>query len=501
MPNWGSAVRYLSFYLKFLKKMNRTFFIKNSLLLPEASSGFRLRLHLLLPLLLPLQLLHANVSLPAIFTGNMVLQQNAEVRLWGWGKPLEKITVTTSWSNDTLRTVADNQANWEVKLPTPKAGGPYEITIQGYNQRKLSNVLTGEVWLCSGQSNMEWTAGMGIDNGEEEIKNANYPDIRFIKIGYRTAATPQVDAFSDGWEVCTPESMSNHSAVAYFFARKLQAELGVPIGLIDDNWGGTAAESWVPGKVFEADVMLAEAAKLLKNEPWATDQPGIIYHAMVAPLTHFNIAGVIWYQGETNTANPLTYKELFSTLIKTWRSEWGYEFPFYFAQIAPWKGYGAGGSGALVRDAQRRTLEVPNTGMVVTSDIGNLDNIHPKNKQDVGLRMANLALKNYYKTTDVEASGPLYRSFEIEKNKIRIFFDHADGLQGRGGALTHFEIAGEDQVFQPAEAVIEGSTVVVSSKNVKLPVTVRFAMSNTAEPNLFNGAGLPGSCFTTGFSR
>ncbi len=436
----------------------------------------------------------ANVSLPAIFTGNMVLQQNAEVRIWGWAKPMEKITVTASWSKDTLRTAADNRTNWEIKLPTPKAGGPYEITIRGYNQRKLSNVLIGEVWLCSGQSNMEWTARMGIDNAEEEVKNASHPNIRFFTVHHRTAATPQIDLESDGWTACTPETMRDFSAVAYFFARKIQAETGVPVGLVNASWGGTAAECWVPGRVFEEDAMLAEAAKLVKDQPWATARPGVIYHGMVAPLTRFNISGVLWYQGETNSNNPLTYKELFSTLIKTWRTEWGYDFPFYFAQIAPWKGY-AEGSGALVRDAQRRTLELPNTGMVVTSDIGNLDDIHPRNKQDVGLRMANLALKYHYKRTDAVVEGPLFRSFRVEKDRIRLFFDHAEGLHFRGGPATEFEVAGPDGVFHPAGALIENNMVIVSSGEVRQPVAVRFAMRNVSEPNLFNGAGLPASCF------
>ena len=436
----------------------------------------------------------ANVSLPAIFTDNMVLQRDTEVRIWGWAKPLEKVAVQASWSKDILRTVADKFARWEVMLPTPGAGGPFEITVQGYNQITLRNVLVGEVWLCSGQSNMEFTARQGILGGEEAMKNADQPNIRFFTVHHRSANEAQIDLASDGWKVCSPETMAGFSAAAYFFAKKLQEKMGVPVGLIHSGWGGTPAEAWVAGRIIEADPLLSEAANLLPDEPWGPQQAGSIYHAMIAPLTPFKIAGTIWYQGETNVNNPLTYKELFSTLIKSWRTAWGYEFPFYFAQIAPFK-YGVPGVGALVRDAQRRTLEAPNTGMVVTSDIGDTLDIHPKNKLDLGLRFANLALKYHYHVLDGEVSGPLYRSFEVEKDRVKIFFDHASGLKASGGDCPFFEVAGEDGIFYPAKAEIGDGLVMVFAKQVKKPKAVRFAWRNTATPNLFNGAGLPTSCF------
>jgi len=439
----------------------------------------------------------AAVSLPSFFSDNMVLQQKETVTIWGWGKPYEKITVTVDWDRQVYEAVADNQAHWEVQLQTPAAGGPYSITVKGYNEINISNVLIGEVWVCSGQSNMEWSARLGIDSAELEISRANYPNIRFFSVIHRTATSPQID-LAGSWKVCTPETMIDFSALAYFFARNLQADLNVPIGLINSSWGGTPAETWIPEEVIVNDTLLSKASELLPEVGWCPTQPGRTYNAMLAPFTRFRIAGAIWYQGEGNTDNPATYKELFSALIKSWRSLWGYEFPFYYAQIAPFT-YGKPEAGVMVQDAQRRALEVPNTGMVVTSDIvGDVTNIHPTNKQEVGRRMANLALAGHYKTKDIETSGPLYKGFEVEKREIRIFFDHAEGLRTKGGAPpSHFEIAGKDGVFVPAQARIESNTVVVFSPEVRNPENVRFAWSNTAEPNLINGAGLPASCFKT----
>ena len=437
----------------------------------------------------------ANVSLPAIFTDHMVLQQNQEVVLWGWAKPNEEVSVIASWDNNELKTVADNQANWSLKLKTPAAGGSYQIKIKGYNEIWLHDVLIGEVWLCSGQSNMEWTPRAGIEGGEEAIKQANFPEIRLFTVEVRSAANPQND-LGGKWLICTPETMIDFSAIGYFFGKKIHQELQVPVGMINASWGGTPAEIWMPADSVNQNPVLATAAQKLEEQKWCPVKPGRAYNAMIAPLIPFRIAGVLWYQGETNTNNPLTYKELFSTLIQTWRSLWGYEFPFYYFQIAPYK-YGTPEVGAIVRDAQRRTLTITNTGMVVISDIGDIDDIHPRNKIDAGNRLANLALNKTYGKSEIAIYGPLYQDYKIEKNKIRIYFDYADGLNAKGGKLTDFEIAGEDQKFYPADAEIQGSTIVVSSPKVKAPVAVRFAWDNVATPNLFNSAGLPASCFRT----
>lgn len=440
--------------------------------------------------------LRAEVSLPEIFTDNMVLQQRSDVKIWGWATPLEKVTVTTSWDGASREVVADNQANWALTVPTPAAGGPYEMKITGHNQLTISNILIGEVWLCAGQSNMEWTAQSGIEGAEAAMSAANWPDIRLIKIKHRTAASPQIDLATRGWSVCTPETMGRHSAVAYFFARQLQQKMGVPIGIIDDSWGGTPAEAWVEAATVASSPLLSEAAKKLRNEPWGPPIPGRIYHAMVAPITPFRIAGALWYQGETNTANPATYTELLSALIGQWRSAWGYDFPFFFVQIAPYK-YETPAVGAMVRDAQRRALAVPKTGMVVTSDIGDVNDIHPRNKHDVGIRLANLALQRHYQLPIGEVSGPLFQRSEVVNGAIRIHFDHAEGLVDRDGKVDGFELAGQDGQYVPAVATIEGKTVLLRSPGVPKPVFARFAWDNTATPDLFNQAGLPASCFQT----
>lgn len=441
--------------------------------------------------------LQAKVNLPAIFGSNMVFQQNAKVKMWGWANPQEEIKVSATWGTEIQTAKTDNYGKWEVMINTPSAGGPYAVTVTGGDTVVMQNVMVGEVWLCSGQSNMEMSASWGINNAKEEIAAAGYPDIRLFQVDKRAAPDPQID-LSGNWAVCSPGSMKSFSAAAYFFGRELYNKLHVPIGLINSSWGGTAAETWINPDVIAGSESLTEAAKKISDKtPWCPGKPGSTYNSMIAPVIPFGLAGVIWYQGETNTANPGTYAEMFSALIKDWRNEWKREFPFYYVQIAPYK-YGDTLTGALVREAQLRCLSLPNTGMVVISDIGNLNDIHPKNKQNIGIRLANWALSNTYHFKGIPYSGPLYRGMRIDKNKIIISFDHTDGgLVARDGPLTDFQIAGSDSVFTDADAKIKDNTVVVTSKKIKNPVAVRFAFTNTAEPNLFNGAGLPASCFRT----
>ncbi len=438
----------------------------------------------------------ANITLPGIFGDHMVLQQNSEVRIWGWAKTGEEVKVTTSWDDQEQSMKATNQAKWSVILKTPEAGGPHRIILKGYNEIIIEDILIGEVWLCSGQSNMEWSAGSGIDNAEEYLKNANYPEIRLFSVPHTTALTPQNDLQGE-WVVCTPETMKYFSAVGYFFGQEIHEKIDVPVGLINSSWGGTPAESWTSEKAIRKDKQLETAAEKLKDVPWGPVQPGRIYNSMIAPIIPFKIAGALWYQGEANVGNPENYEKLLSTMIDSWREEWGYEFPFYYVQIAPYK-YGKPYEGVALRDAQRKVLSTPNTGMVVISDIGNIDDIHPRNKYDVGLRLAKWALNKTYGMEDVVYSGPLYKNMKIEGKRIRIEFEHTDGgLMAKGKELTDFQISGEDKVFVNAKAKIDGNSVIVYAKEVKEPVAVRFAWSNTAEPNLFNEAGLPASSFRT----
>ena len=439
--------------------------------------------------------LKANVSLPAIWGDHMVLQQNAEVKLKAWGKPMEKIRVTTSWNTDTLKTVVDNKANWSVTLKTPKAGGPFSIKIEGYNTILIKDVLVGEVWLLGGQSNMEWTTGAGIIGGKEAVKEATNEEIRFFEVTDRTANYPAYDV--DGhWEVCTPETMPNFSAIGYFFGKKLQENLKLPVGLISSNWGGTPIETWIPKDTITNNKKLLAASKLLKEYPWAPIKPGVCFNAMIAPLMPCPIAGVLWYQGEANTDNPDSYTDMLSTMIKSWRKGFQRDFPFYFAQIAPLAGYSPK-AGVKVRNAQRLALKVPKTGMIVLSDIGDTTNIHPKNKIPAGYRFADLALNKTYGMKEFPVSGPLFSGFKVDAKKVIVSFDYHDGLHIKGKKLTLFELAGQDGAWHPAKAVIKNNQVIVSSSEVKNPVNVRYAWSNPATPKLFNSWDLPTSCFTS----
>ena len=455
-----------------------------------------IRLSLIIVVLsVSLQQTRANVSIPEIFSDNMVLQRNSELTLWGWAKTGEKITINVGWSDSPVTVSAGTQGTWKTEIKTPDAGGPYNIHIKGFNELVIKNVLIGEVWLCSGQSNMEWTAQAGITNGAEEIKNADYPEIRLFTVYQSTSLCPQ-EHFTGEWKESSPETMKSFSAIAYLFAKKLYKELGVPVGVINSSWGGTPAEAWMPEETIQKDDFLREAAAKQKPVPWGPVETARIFNSMIYPMIPFRIAGVLWYQGEANTINAYAYKELLSGLIISWREKWNYDFPFYYAQIAPYK-YENPFEGVEVREAQRKVLNVPNTGMIVLSDIGDTLNIHPKDKQDVALRFANLALNRIYKTVNIEDSGPLFKDMVIDKNKAIISFDHSKGLHAVGGKLNCFEIAGADNVFYYADAIIKDQKVIVQSKKVKAPVVVRFAWRNTATPNLFNGAGLPASCFNT----
>ena len=435
-----------------------------------------------------------NIVLPNIFNDHMVLQRNSEVTLWGWGDLNEEVHIITSWDDKEYKIKTPLTAKWQLQVKTPEAGGPYTIKFIGVsNEIILKDVLIGEVWLCSGQSNMEWSAQNGIDNAEQEIANANHPNIRFFTVLKRTSETEQDHVFGE-WEACAPETMRYFSAAAYFFARRLQAELDIPIGLIDTGWGATSAEVWTPKSVFDSNEHLKEQTSKIKENAWAPVRPSILYNGMINPIRDFRIAGALWYQGESNVPNAESYEELFSSLITSWRQSWGYDFPFYFVQIAPYN-YGNSENGVVLRDAQRRTLKVPHTGMAVVSDICTIDDIHPTNKQDVGLRLANVALKDHYKLVEGTVSGPLFKEIKILGAKIEVIFEYSEGLYFKGKKLEYFELAGDDDVFYPAKARLKKNNIVLSSNSVKEPKRVRYAWSNTTLANLFNSADLPASSF------
>lgn len=424
----------------------------------------------------------------------MVLQRESSVDLFGWGHPGEEFTIATSWDNGEFAIKTPITGKWKLSVETPAAGGPYRIIFKGNsNEIILENILIGEVWLCSGQSNMEWSANSGLDNKEEAIANSNKPTIRLFTVAKRTSEYPQDDLVGT-WQVCSPETMPDFSAVAYFFAERLQEEMDVPIGLIDSSWGASCAEVWTPKEEFEKNPDLQKSYELIKPNPWVPIEKSILYNAMIAPLTDFKIAGTLWYQGESNTANAETYENTFGTMIKSWRNQWGYEFPFYYVQIAPYK-YGREYEGGIVRDQQRRTLSIPNTGMAMTSDICTIEDIHPTNKIDVGIRLANIALKQHYSAWDAPVYGPLFDKAEVVKSTVEVHFTNNEGLTKKGNKLELFELLSSDGTWHPAKAKINNGIVTVSSKEVKEPKKVRYAYKSTEIANLFNAAGLPASTF------
>ena len=632
-------------------------------------------------LCLGLTALGGGLKLPSILGDHMVLQQNSTVNIWGWAEPGDMVEVITGWDGAQYKTSADSEGNWLVEVKTIEAGGPYKVTINADTTEVLNDIMLGEVWVCSGQSNMEWTLAKA-ESAPAEIPLANHPHIRLFQVERRISSRPREDV-KGSWKVSNPVTARDFSAVGYFFGKHLNQQLDVPVGMINTSWGGTPSEAWtsremlrtfgdfdnqldrlysitddeletaensrdsiievnelqmdfhnmenigfrekwmlpeypddkwtdadcpaewstldalgmvegvvwvrkrfrIPdqwigkslvlelGPIDEMDatylngkfvggmqkvpdwdkdriyhirgtyvtqneMVLAirivntlmegglfgtpDQLRIYPEEQAGTDPvllagtwkyrvaytfpvipqlstphtPSVLFNGMLHPLTRFAIRGAIWYQGEANVSRAIQYRNIFPGMITDWRNQWGLgEFPFYYVQLAPFR-YGYEYTGAELREAQFLTLSKLNhTGMAVTMDIGDPEDIHPTNKRDVGKRLALWALANDY-GQDLVFSGPLYRDIIIEGSNIRVSFDHTGkGLQSLDGPLTHFEIAGADRVYHPANAEVDGHTVLVSHPEVKSPVAVRYGWSNTAEPNLYNWEGLPASSF------
>ncbi len=442
--------------------------------------------------------LFAKIILPSVFADNMVLQQNSTVALWGWSDPSETVKIVAGWNEkDTIKVKADNSSKWTTSIKTIGAGGPYSIRILGSSRVELKNVMLGEVWICSGQSNMEWSVNAKIINGEEEAAKATNPNIRIFHVQKIGAEYPQ-ETCNATWTVCSPETMRSTSAVGYFFARELQQKLNVPVGIIVSAWGGTPAEVWIEKSRIENNATL-NAHKYNEKYDWWPGTPGTLYNSMIAPFVPYGIAGAIWYQGESNCGNHQIYAQLMKTLIENWRADFKKDFPFYLVQIAPYT-YGDKGTSEYLREQQELiTKTVPNTGMVVVSDlVDNVKDIHPRNKVDVGKRLANYALAETYKQNIGAYKSPAYQSMQVEKDKIRLTFSNViSGLKSTGKIPAQFLISGDDQKFVPATAKIEGSSIVLSSKLVKTPVAVRFCFDDTSMPDVFSNEGLPLAPFRT----
>ena len=497
--------------------------------------------------------LRADITLPRVFGDNMVLQRDKPIPVWGKASPGEKVAV--AFAGQEKATTAGENGSWQVTLDAlPANKTPQSFVVSGKNKLTLDNVLVGEVWLCSGQSNMEFLVEKSA-NPEEEKAAANFPEIRHFKVPRTSSAFPQADA-KGNWQVCSPSTVGGFTAVGYFFARELFQKLDVPIGLMHSSWGGTSIEVWMSPESITAAPALAELNdKILSQsslspdgkkrheeylgdlkkwttateealamdkpitEPpavpwpaWENPQPTQLYNGMIHPLAPFAMRGALWYQGESNGFEGAIYKTKLEALISGWRTKWNQgDFPFYIVQISNFnKPSAEGKTWAGVREAQRQALSIPNTGLAVTIDIGETKDIHPKNKQDVGKRLALWALAGPY-GKPIEPSGPLYKSYSAEGSKIRISFDHAkDGLViGKEAGLAPvepnpteklkwIEIAGEDRLFKPAQAVIEGGELVVSSPEVPSPAAVRYAYKqDPVGANLYNTQGLPASPFRT----
>ena len=440
----------------------------------------------------------SEVRLPAIIGSHMVLQQNSLVKLWGWCEPNEKIRVSNTWDTTTYFCKGETNAKWSLTIKTPSAGGPFSITIQGNNKIELQDVMVGEVWICSGQSNMQMNYYWGLKQYSKEMDMALNTSIRFFLIPQLSAEYPQEDTKAR-WVVCNAEDVKNFSAVGYFFGKKLNEKLQLPVGLIGSSWGGTPAEVWTPAEVIENDAELQRARIQSKSTDGWPVNPGATYNAMIHPLINFSIAGAIWYQGESNVEASNTYQKLFTKMIGAWRKGWQKEFPFYFVQIAPYAGYGNNDNAAMLREAQTKSMSFPNTGMVVVTDlVDDVNDIHPKLKKEVGERLANVALAETYSQKNIAYKSPVFRDFKIENSKVTISFENVtNGLISKNGELKSFYIAGNNKVFVKAIAKIIGNVVVVSSNEVKTPVAVRFGFTNSDMPNLFNTEGLPVNLFRT----
>ena len=493
-------------------------------------------------LLLTVTAATAEVKLPAVISDNMVLQQGRQVAIWGTAEAGEQVAV--SLGEQKQMATADSKGLWKVELAPLKAAGPLEMTVAGKNTLTIHNVLVGEVWVCSGQSNMEMAvknsqkAWGGVMNADKEAAAGNYPLIHLFKVQRVVAGKPQTDVQGQ-WVVATPQTVGEFSAVGYFFGRDLHRAIKTPVGLIADSWGGTPAEAWMSDAVLDADPdlkiladswrqkiadypqvfekykqQLAEWEKSAeeaqadgkvapplpsvpgdpRSNPW---RAAGLWNGMAAPLTPYAIAGAIWYQGEANAEFAYQYRKTFATMIQDWRRAWNEgDFPFLFVQLASFsQDYAPPDSWAVVRESQAKTLALPKTGLAVATDIGDPHDIHPKNKQEVGRRLALVAEAIAY-GQKVEYSGPTFKSLRVEKGTLRLQFEHlGGGLVVRGAILLGFQIAGEDQKFVAAEARIQGNEVVISSPHVPSPLAVRYAWADDPKCNLYNQVGLPAPPF------
>lgn len=448
---------------------------------------------------------NSSVEVASSLKSNMVIQQNSVFKIQGKGTPGEPIRVTCSWESEPHIVNVSSDGSWSIPINTPQGSMEvHDISVEGRYIVNITNLLIGEVWICAGQSNMQMTLS-STTGGAEEAASANYPKIRLLNVTRKTSSTP-VETIDAEWIPCMPSTAGSFSAAGYYFGKKIFSELNVPVGLIASNWGNTAIEVWMDASWVNSDAELS--ADIQTRSSAHTDGsphlPGSAYNAMIYPLKNIPVAGVIWYQGENNQGSPYIYPKFLSRMVEGWREIWGKSIPFYISQIAPYQrawNYRTNYSNPAMRFSQAEAAKViPNSAVEVNDDIGDITDIHPKNKRDVGLRLAWLALSQHYgKSSYADYRCPVFNSAKIEGKVIVVKFDYADGgLKSADGlSPTMFEICGSDRVFYKADAVIKGNTVELTSPLVQTPVAARMGWSYTKTTNLRSSNGLPVSVFKT----
>ncbi|NOY37283.1 MAG: sialate O-acetylesterase [Chlorobi bacterium] len=446
--------------------------------------------------------LKAEVKLPSIFSDYMVLQQQTYAAIWGKATPDKTVKVTCSWNNKSYPTKSDKNGNWKLKVETPSAGGPFNIIISDGKAITLNNVLIGEVWVCSGQSNMQMTMSgyrnQPVLGSNKAILASTNKSIRLFTVKRNKSLEP-LDDFSGEWKECIPENVASFSAAAYYFGRMLQNALGVPVGLINSSWGGTRIEPWISEAGFKNFDWVTLPDKKQEGE-FSTQTPTVLFNAMIKPMVGYAIRGGLWYQGEANLNEPAQYEKLMPGLVENWREEWEIgDFSFYYCQIAPFDYGNRGLNSAFLREAQlKASTSIPDIGMACLMDIGEKTCIHPADKKTTGERLAYLALAKTYGKKGFEFSGPVLKEMTVEGNMVKLTFDHAEnGLTTFGKELVNFRIAGENKRFYPATAIITRDGITLSSLHVEKPIAVRYAFDDFVVGELFNTEGFPASSFRT----
>lgn len=447
----------------------------------------------------------AEITLPALISNGMVLQQKSDVALWGKAKPNTTVTIVTFWNKKSYRLKSDDQGNWRVKVSTPAAGGPYSISFSDGKELRLTDILIGEVWICSGQSNMEMPVkgfkNQPVQNAADILLDADNSAIRLFAVEKVTTGTPQTDC-KGYWAAASAASVKEFSAVGYLYAKILQKNLRVPVGVIQTAWGGTIIEAWMSKQTLASfpEVVIPPSDSMKNGNK---NNPTGIFNGMVQPLIGYGIRGVIWYQGEQNRTNPALYARLMPAMVQEWRTRWGIgDWPFYYVQIAPY-GYVNDKEQVVrvpwLREVQLEAMKtIPNSGMAVTMDIGNKTIIHPADKETVSKRLACWALAKTYGMEGLPYRGPEYKAHTVSGNKITVTFTQAEnGLTSFYKPLTAFEIAGADKKFYPATAQVTGNGIVVTSDSVQVPVAVRYGYKAWVIGDLYNNEGFPASPFRT----